>query len=162
MRGDALLGQALKARIDSGRNRHAVAVVVGGHCRGFGILRGRVEGAVGQFAHIELVPWHIPIDLVRGNEVEAPALHPALPSGLVLSSGSVASRGARAQSRERRASSVPSTPQRASAPAARKPPAMRHRCSPRCSRPALPHKPEWLQLLPPHSPKSRSMEFFSL
>ncbi len=80
MRGNALTGQLVKARVDLGRNLHAVTVVVGNDRGRFNILRGRVEGAAGQVTYVQLVPRRIPIDVISGNPVEAPCLHPTLKS----------------------------------------------------------------------------------
>ena len=77
---DALLGQPSKTSVDRGRKLHAVAVVVRGQCGCLGVLRGRVERAARQFLYLQLVPRHIPVNLVRRNVVQAPALNPAFPS----------------------------------------------------------------------------------
>ena len=77
---DPLVGQPPKARVDRRRQFHAVVVVVRRQRCCLGILRGRVERAARQLAYIELVPRHIPVNLVRRNVVQAPAFHPPLPS----------------------------------------------------------------------------------
>ena len=74
----------------------AVGVVVGGERGGFGELCGRVEGARGQLADVERVAGDVPVDVVGGDEVEAPGFDPALPAGVVsLSRDRWPERGAR-------------------------------------------------------------------
>jgi len=89
--GDAFLSEGGKARIHI---RHdipgAVAdVVIVGQIGGLSILSRRIESAAGQFREIEGAARDRPIDLISGNEVEAPGFDPSLPSGVGFLAGIV-------------------------------------------------------------------------
>jgi len=46
------------------------------------LLRGRVERPARQLTQIERPVRHIPVNVVRRNEIQAPGLHPALPAAM--------------------------------------------------------------------------------
>ena len=80
MRPDPLLGQPRKPRIHPRSKFLPIVHVFSSQRGGFGVLRRRIECPRRQLAHVEGPARHIPINVIGGNKVQAPGLHPSLPA----------------------------------------------------------------------------------